>query len=791
MEHQLQQLGGLDAAAGSGHHHHHHLGAHLTQEDLAEQYAVAQEQYMAAAQQQQLAQQAGEEGAQMEHAAQMEAHAAHMAAVEHAAAMQVAAVQQHAMGGPPASELLAGLYVSDPSQQLAAAMQYGSAYGGGDTAAALAAQMQMTPEQVQAYLAAGLPMGYGQPEAEAMAAAAAAASVGGEAPAVDPSFLQHYAAVQAGMMGMGQHAQQAATPPPPPGPALPAPTNDRRFWQEGEQQELLRLASDPGYRQQALGVSELNWESIAKHLGRGKRSVQRKYDNLKNSANQDGGVSLPVNDGKKWATEEVQELVKLVEDPAHLKERLQLDKVDWRILGVHFGRSYEAVSYKYSYVKNTGRTDAKAKHAKAKHDTSYKEMAITALQALPGAEGTSSQICQVIAARPDYAPQLDLAIVSGKKTLQRWKHGVRSALNAFLVFRKTALVREGEVVWQLDTAAVERDQGAQRERQARTRKTATPVASGSVPRRRPKRPAGEGEGEEAAQQEEGAHVLATMSHPASGRPRRKRGRTAAAAEAEAAEAEAAVLAAAQAADGDEAAAHAQALAMQEALMQAGVPLLQQVMEPMTAEQLAALQVQFAQAGGTLPVLPLVLPEGGDADAAAAQAAAAVAAQQAAMMEQAGVPPMTAEQLHALLAQAATGHLLSADHLLGDPVAMEVAAAAADEQAVAMAAAMMGLPAAVVQGHPQAGGGAGGHFSTQAEVLAAGVVQGLPHEGHEALSGEAALAGAVVVGGPDGADPEDDGGQPPLTGEQVLQGEVRGDADADGAQPDMDHGGLLQ
>ena len=31
-------------------------------------------------------------------------------------------------------------------------------------------------------------------------------------------------------------------------------------------------------------------------------------------------------------------------------------QVDWRMLGVHFGRSYEAVSYKYSYVKNTGRT---------------------------------------------------------------------------------------------------------------------------------------------------------------------------------------------------------------------------------------------------------------------------------------------------------------------------------------------------------------------------------------------------------------------------------------------------
>ncbi len=31
------------------------------------------------------------------------------------------------------------------------------------------------------------------------------------------------------------------------------------------------------------GISELNWDAIAKHLGRGKRSVQRKYDNLKGS----------------------------------------------------------------------------------------------------------------------------------------------------------------------------------------------------------------------------------------------------------------------------------------------------------------------------------------------------------------------------------------------------------------------------------------------------------------------------------------------------------------------------
>lgn len=35
---------------------------------------------------------------------------------------------------------------------------------------------------------------------------------------------------------------------------------------------------------------------------------------------------------------------------------LALLQVDWRAFGQHFGRSYESVSYKYSYIKNTGRT---------------------------------------------------------------------------------------------------------------------------------------------------------------------------------------------------------------------------------------------------------------------------------------------------------------------------------------------------------------------------------------------------------------------------------------------------
>ncbi|KAL6784006.1 hypothetical protein ACKKBG_A04400 [Auxenochlorella protothecoides x Auxenochlorella symbiontica] len=96
-------------------------------------------------------------------------------------------------------------------------------------------------------------------------------------------------------------------------------------------------------------------------------------------------------------------------------------------------------------------------------------MAVWALQQLPGSDGTSGQMCTCIMTNPQYIPQLDTAIVSGKKTLQRWKHGMRSALNAFNMFVKTGSVREGEVVWRLDGEALAVEKEANAEKAARQR----------------------------------------------------------------------------------------------------------------------------------------------------------------------------------------------------------------------------------------------------------------------------------------------------------------------------------
>lgn len=66
---------------------------------------------------------------------------------------------------------------------------------------------------------------------------------------------------------LAQHMAAAGSFPPIPLPLLPPlpraepssaanntnPRNDRHFWKEAEQQELLRLVADPAYRQSILG----------------------------------------------------------------------------------------------------------------------------------------------------------------------------------------------------------------------------------------------------------------------------------------------------------------------------------------------------------------------------------------------------------------------------------------------------------------------------------------------------------------------------------------------------------
>ena len=136
-------------------------------------------------------------------------------------------------------------------------------------------------------------------------------------------------------------------------------------------QDLLRLVEDEGYRRARLGLEKVRSGGCrAGDVGRVGLCVGRPYASaLHTSCHRLPHAPTPP-------------LCALPSPPPPL--RAAPAQVDWRAFGQHFGRSYESVSYKYSYVKNTGRTGheagTKAKHAKAKHETSYKEMAIFALQ---------------------------------------------------------------------------------------------------------------------------------------------------------------------------------------------------------------------------------------------------------------------------------------------------------------------------------------------------------------------------------------------------------------------------
>lgn len=138
----------------------------------------------------------------------------------------------------------------------------------------MAAQVQsLTPEQVHAYqqqvgmlplqqfqLAAGqvayaAAAGNGDgAAAEGLPAAAAAAAAAAYPGGLDTqAFLaQQLAAVQAAgpfpiPLPVAQHASLGVT-------TTNNPRNDRHFWKEAEQQELLRLVADQSYRQSVLGA---------------------------------------------------------------------------------------------------------------------------------------------------------------------------------------------------------------------------------------------------------------------------------------------------------------------------------------------------------------------------------------------------------------------------------------------------------------------------------------------------------------------------------------------------------
>lgn len=113
-------------------------------------------------------------------------------------------------------------------------------------------------------------------------------------------------------------------------------------------QELLSLVEDEHYRRQRLGL-----EKVRPGLGVWKSSARPCAGPSSGAPLVAGGASAGRSSHVQACCWRAVVCATCALSPAPPPRSAQ---VDWRAFGQHFGRSYESVSYKYSYIKNTGRT---------------------------------------------------------------------------------------------------------------------------------------------------------------------------------------------------------------------------------------------------------------------------------------------------------------------------------------------------------------------------------------------------------------------------------------------------
>ena len=276
-----------------------------------------------------------------------------------------------------------------------------------------------------------------------------------------------------------------------------------KYWTDAETIHLLQLGRDKQYRETFTGSRALDWAAIGLSLGRGARAAKRKFDNLQHvdiAPRPDGNgfmLVLPANERKKWSDEEVIELLQLGDptNAAYRREKLGTEDIDWKTIARYFRRSRDAVAHKFQYETEKGQPGKNGAHpgpdgaesagdgsagggavdelnggsnSRKRHPlaASYESMTISALcnvqpQSL---EATSKQICAYIESNPEYAPYLDRSILPGKKSVPRWKHGVRSALYAYSYFINTDRKDGGDIIWRLDVQVAEATKRQKQER---------------------------------------------------------------------------------------------------------------------------------------------------------------------------------------------------------------------------------------------------------------------------------------------------------------------------------------
>lgn len=236
----------------------------------------------------------------------------------------------------------------------------------------------------------------------------------------------------------------------------------KNWWDEDQEQELVRLVKNEGYRKKVLGSKLLNWKKIANHFGRTESALRKKVWLLTKQPLPKGSP-VGKRTKRRWTEDENAEMQKIVTDEQYrISEKIQ-DGTDgsikWKVMASKFGSDVAGVQRKYRRLQEkvavTGSPSVKKHREHHKKSLAYKWMIVAVMKDMPEQEGTALDIFRGIASNEDFYAQLDDTTAPGTARVPRWKIQIRKTLSGESIFVNTGRKVQRETVWKLDTEQVD------------------------------------------------------------------------------------------------------------------------------------------------------------------------------------------------------------------------------------------------------------------------------------------------------------------------------------------------
>lgn len=236
----------------------------------------------------------------------------------------------------------------------------------------------------------------------------------------------------------------------------------KNWWDEKDEEELVRLIEDQDYRSEKFGFVTLEWSLLVQYFKRSEKSLRKKYWLLKRNNTSRPGQHAPEKRRKTWGEKETEEMKQIVNNRSYRINKGIENKegsINWKLLADYFQvYDVQTVQRKFrNILKSQEQRSIDSCKTREHHrkKIAYKWMIVTAMKCLPNQEGTAPQIFELIEANEEFASQLDTRISPGTKHVDRWKIQVRKNLSSQDIFVNTGRKSKHETIWMLNTAKVD------------------------------------------------------------------------------------------------------------------------------------------------------------------------------------------------------------------------------------------------------------------------------------------------------------------------------------------------